>query len=220
MRVMSECWLYKAFHCMTPADKLLYVGISDTPSDRMNQHGRDKWWWHLVDRIEWFKMESREKASSFESSHIASLKPLFNKHQSTLTSGAVLCGCLELIAYTFEHCPLCHSACRYSKVEWDIRFLCTADIGQECDAHCFEVRMSCGSLHSHVQWTQLIPIDVLCHCKTKMPESVLDDLWLMAESNGEVSEDIQELRAPTLAELFSSLRDDSVTPQHLLIEAK
>jgi len=218
--VMAECWLYKAFHCAAPSDKLLYVGISDTPSDRMTQHGRDKWWWHLVDRIEWFKLESRDKAASLESSAIVSLKPLFNKHQSTLTSGAVLCGCLELIAYTFEHCPLCLSACRYSRVAYDIRWLSTADIGEEVDAQCFEVRMSCGSLHPHIQWTQLIPIDVLCHCKTKMPEPVLDGLWVAAESNGEISEDIPELRAPTLAELFCQPLDGNEEPQHQLIEAK
>lgn len=216
---MAECWVYKAFYCAQP-DKLLYVGISDTPSDRMTQHGRDKWWWHLVERIEWFKVDSRETAALIESEIISAEKPLFNKHQSTLTAGAVLCGCLELLEYTFNHCPLCHSACRYSKVDWEIKFLCTADVGGGLDAKCFEVRMQCGAHRHHVEWTQLVPITVLLHCKTKMPKSVLDDLWSKADSNGEISEDIPELRPPTLADLFCSLRESIATHPHLLIEAQ
>lgn len=217
---MAECWLYKAFHCTNASDKLLYVGISDTPSDRMTQHSRDKWWWHLVNRIEWFKQDSRERATSLESSSIVSDKPLFNRHQSTRTSGSVLCGCLELVAYSFEPCPLCLSACRYTPAAWDIRNLCTVDIGERGDAHCFEVRMSCGSLHSQVQWTQLVPISVLCDCETRMPLSVLGNLWAAAQSDGEISEDIPELRAPTLAEMFCQQCDGVHEPQHVLIEAK
>ena len=80
--------------------------------------------------------------------------------------------------------------------------------------------MSCGSGHPHIQWTQLIPIEVLCQCKTKMPESVLDSLWGTAESDGEVSEDIPGLRAPTLVEMFCHPREGSDELQHSLIEAK
>lgn len=201
---MDYCWVYKAFHCSDPADQLLYVGISDTPSERMNQHGRDKWWWHLVDRIEWFRVDSRNAAAKEETWLITHHKPLFNKHQSTLTAGSVLLGCLDLIKSAFHHCPLCHSACRYSIAKWEAKYLCTVDVGEHEEAYCFDVRMQCAAHHDSIEWTQLIPIDVLCECKTRMPQSVLSDLWQAAECNGEVSEDIPELRAPTLADFFVS----------------
>ena len=217
---MGDCWAYKAFHCMKPADKLLYVGISDTPADRMNQHGRDKWWWHLVNRIEWFRFDSRDKAASQESLCIAELQPLFNKHQSTLTARSVLFGCLELLQYSFEHCPLCLSCCRHSVVDWRPKFLCTVDVGEELDAFCFEVRMRCAAFHSPIEWTQLIPIHVLCECKTRMPENVLAELWQSAVTNDDVGEDIPELRPPTLADLVTDCLARQMPEIKLLAEAK
>jgi hypothetical protein len=199
---MSECWLYKAYHCMEPSDKLLYVGISDTPADRMNQHGRDKWWWHLVNRIEWFKTGSRDDTKRLESKCIIEQKPLFNKHESTLTAGAVLCGCLELADHAFRDCPLCVSACRFNRVNWKIKCLCTVDVAEELDAHCFELQMRCEASHPLLVWTHLVPIYSLNLCGPKIPEAVLAGLWSEAVSNGEVGEDIPELRNPTLAEHF------------------
>lgn len=217
---MPECWLYKAFHLLQPTDKLLYVGISESPSDRMAQHGRDKWWWRLVDRIEWTKLDCRERAASLETRLIAEQQPLFNKHQSTLTAGALLFECLGLLQHTFAHCPLCQSACRYSMVQWEAKFLCTVDIGEDFESRCFEVRMKCDANHSPVEWTQFIPIDVLSACQTtQMPEAVLDDLWGTACSNGEVGEDIPHLRPPTLDVLVCGEKSRDSQPGQLLIEA-
>lgn len=217
---MGDCWVYKAYSLHESADRLLYVGISDTPTDRMAQHARDKWWWHLVNRIEWFKVDSREQAASLETKLIATKMPLFNKHQSTRTAGSVLFGCLDLIAYSFEHCPLCHSACRYSRVEWEPQLLCSVDVDEEHTAHCFEVRMRCSAHHPCAEWTQLIPIDALCECRTKMPECVLDELWNAADSNGEVGDDIRELRPPTLDEMFSLAFCGNQSSKQMLIETK
>lgn len=217
---MSECWIYRAFYLLPKADEvLLYVGISDSPSDRMAQHARDKWWWHLVHRIEWGKLSSRQVAAAFESEAIAEERPLFNKHQSILSAGAVLCGCLRLLRECFDHCPLCHSACRFSIADWEIKSLCTVEISDDFTTPCFEVRMKCDANHRPVEWTQLIPIEVLSTCHTKMPEGVLSDLWNEADSNGEVCDDIPELRPQTLAEMFAlDLRADK-SAQKLLVES-
>ncbi|NBW19398.1 MAG: hypothetical protein EBR82_66635 [Caulobacteraceae bacterium] len=208
--VMAECWIYEAFHAASKdeaEDVLLYIGISDSPSDRMTQHARDKWWWHLVDRLAWSKLSSRESAKSVESGLIESRRPLFNKQENTATAGQTLMNCLRLVKDGFIHCPLCHSACKYSEVSWTPKSLCTVDIGEDDLAFCFEVWLSCGRNHAPLEWCQLIPVRVLSECRTKMPEKVLVELWHQADANGEVGDDIPDLRPPTLAEMFSVQHD-------------
>ena len=80
--------------------------------------------------------------------------------------------------------------------------------------------MKCEESHPLVEWTQLIPVEVLSTCHTRMPESVLSELWDEADANGEVCEDIPELRPQTLAEMFVRFSSvDASTPQ-ILIESK
>jgi hypothetical protein len=217
--VMSDCWVYKAFYCTELTRELLYVGISDSPTDRMSQHSSDKWWWHLVNKIEWEKLESRGLAKQTESAAIRDCLPLFNKQESILTSGQTLLGCLRIVQDSFHHCPLCLSGCKYTVVSWQSKSLCKVDVGGEQPAYCFEVWMSCDKNHSPIEWCQLIPVEVLCQCRTKMPERVLADLWIEADSNGEVGDDIPHFRPPTLAELF--LTEDCQQPNNapLLVEA-
>lgn len=216
---MSECWLYKAYRLARDKDVLLYVGISDSPDDRMSQHCRDKWWWHLVEKLEWYKLENRDVAAANEQKLIACDRPLFNKKHSVLTAGEVLLGCLDLISYSFRHCPICHTACLYSEVDWSAKGLCLCDVGEPEDAFCFEVLMSCSSNHTPIEWTQFVPIQVLAECSTRMPEKVLADLWHQADQNGEVSEDIEPLRAPTLVELFA-VRHEVAFAKTALLESK
>jgi hypothetical protein len=216
---MSECWIYKAYHCTDRTRELLYVGISDSPNDRMSQHSSDKWWWHLVNKIDWEKLPTRAIAKRMESAAIRDCLPLFNKQESTLTSGQILLGCLRIIQEGFHHCPLCLSGCKYSVVSWQAKSLCTVDVGEEQQAFCFEVWMSCDKNHSPVEWCQLIPVDVLCHCRTKMPESVLEELWHDADGNGEVGDDIPHFRPPTLTEIFFAANVRGATNTPLLEEA-
>lgn len=199
---MASSWMYKAWCAHEDGDVLLYVGISDSPDERMSQHSKDKWWWHLVSRLDWHKLSSRDRAAEVERATIQSERPLFNKSHSTLTAGEVLCGCVKLISESFQHCPICHTGCKYSKSKWMVRSLCTADVGEKIDACCFEVRMSCSENHEPIEWTQLVPVQTMMQCVTKMPESTLVDLWEKASDNGEVWHDIPELRPQTLLEMF------------------
>jgi hypothetical protein len=219
---MSECWMYEAFHVVDKdksQDVLLYVGISDSPSDRMSQHSRDKWWWHLVDRLDWSKLSSRDFAKQIESKLIELKKPIFNKQESTLTAGQTLMNCLRLVKAGFRHCPLCLSSCKYSEVSWEAKSLCTVDVGEDDLASCFEVWLSCGRNHSPIEWCQLIPVRVLSECRTRMPEDVLAELWRQADLNGEVGDDIPHLRPPTLAEMFCREGHEQVDHAPLLEEA-
>jgi hypothetical protein len=209
---MSECWFYSAWHQANGRSSLLYVGISDSPSDRMCQHERDKWWWHLVNELKWEKFASRHEAKGLETRVIRGHRPIFNKQESELTAGERLLSCLPLIEDSFLHCPICHTACKYSVVEWDAKGLCCVDVDEEEQAFCFEVWMSCTQNHAPVKWCQFIPVHVLTQCKTNMPESVLSDLWNQADANGEVGDDIPPLRPPTLAEMWP-MNEQSSTAQ-------
>jgi hypothetical protein len=205
---MSECWVYKVFHSafasLSQKEVSLYAGISDCPSDRMSQHNSDKWWWHLVDRIEWQKLDCRKLAKRIESSIISEERPVFNKQESTLTAGQRLLSCLRLVEDSFRHCPICFTACRYSPVDWDAKGLCCVDVGEDEEAYCFEVWMSCSHNHSPLEWCQFVPVRILLECRTKMPENVLGELWNEAEANGEVGDDIPHLRPMTLADMFAT----------------
>jgi len=213
---MSECWFYSAWHQSNGRSALLYVGISDSPSDRMGQHEKDKWWWHLVNEMKWEKFDSRHAAKTLETNVIRGHRPIFNKQESELTAGERLLACLQLIQDSFLHCPICHTACKYSVVEWDAKGLCCVDVGEEEQAYCFEVWMSCSQNHASVKWCQFIPIHVLSECRTKMPESVLSELWHQADANGEVGDDIPHLRPLTLAEMWP-LDEQSHTAQLVAI---
>jgi hypothetical protein len=207
---MSECWLYSAWHQSSGKATLLYVGISDSPSDRMCQHEKDKWWWHLVNELKWERFSSRQQAKTLETNVIRGHRPIFNKQESEVTAGERLLSCLRLIEHSFLHCPICHTACRYSAVNWEAKGLCCVDVEQEQEAYCFEVWMSCNRNHAPVEWCQFIPIHVLSECKTQMPENVLSELWHQADDNGEVGDDIPHLRPMTLAEMWP-LVEESVT---------
>lgn len=111
-----ESWIYRLFctRCKGP-ERLLYVGISDSPSCRMANHQSDKWWWWLVDKVEWKKCWDRSAAESQESSAIASEKPLFNKSQSDLCPWERL---RDIVYVLWDHwtnaemhplCPFCDS---------------------------------------------------------------------------------------------------------------
>lgn len=217
----GDCWLYKAYRMgrMPDDDVLLYVGISDSPDERMSQHCKTKWWWHLVQKLEWYRLSGRDTAALNEQRLIAKERPLFNKAHSVVTSAEVLCGCLGFISYSFKHCPLCHTSCMYSEVQFVIKGLCRVDVRESEEAFCFEVLMSCDKNHSPIQWTQFVPIHALAECETRVPEDVLAELWSNADDNGEVGEDIPPLRPQTLMEMFASGGEES-NAKNCLIESK
>jgi DNA-binding GntR family transcriptional regulator/predicted GIY-YIG superfamily endonuclease len=59
-------------------DRLLYVGISNDPPYRLQQHAADKAWWHEVDRhtLEW--VDSRQEALDAERLAISTEHPRYN----------------------------------------------------------------------------------------------------------------------------------------------
>lgn len=58
---------------------LLYVGITNNPSNRFTQHAHDKPWWHAVCRIEIETHPTREEVLEAERLAIQAEKPLHNK---------------------------------------------------------------------------------------------------------------------------------------------
>ncbi len=114
---MSECWVYKAYSTRSyrSEGKLLYVGISDSPSSRMGNHESQKWWWWLVDSITWQKCWDRGEAKAIESDLIAAAHPLFNQSESVLTPWDRMDGILHLLwhhelnLHMHPCCPFCES---------------------------------------------------------------------------------------------------------------
>lgn len=76
-KTSSKIWLYKAFG---NDDSLLYVGITDNPSDRFRRHKSNSVWWTSHNRMELTQLETydREEARKIEEEIIKSESPLFN----------------------------------------------------------------------------------------------------------------------------------------------
>ncbi|WP_405888827.1 GntR family transcriptional regulator [Streptomyces sp. NBC_01136] len=76
-------------------DRLLYVGISNEPKERMKAHAADKPWWGQVETrdFEWF--ETRERAAKAEVDAIRLEQPLHNHAHNTAAVLALLPAALE-----------------------------------------------------------------------------------------------------------------------------
>lgn len=59
-------------------DRLLYVGISHRPFDRLGQHRSGKSWWTQIVRVQMEHHDSRRAAKDAESVAIHTERPLFN----------------------------------------------------------------------------------------------------------------------------------------------
>ncbi len=184
---MSECWLYRAYASIPRKSRyLLYVGISDTPSDRMAQHCSDKWWWSLVDSLGWYRAGSRDQALRWERDEIKTLLPLFNRQQSSLTATDRLMKCGSMaIEYRPVVCPICDTEGQKRTASSKIAGLRFNRAG-EC---CFDFVMSCdgedGFMHEPVKWSMLVNLSLLLNIN--MPIAYIDELWSQAECEGSVS---------------------------------
>jgi len=76
-------------------DRLLYVGISSEPKERMKAHAADKPWWEQVETrdFEWF--ETRERAAKAEVDAIRLEQPLHNHAHNTAAALALLPAALD-----------------------------------------------------------------------------------------------------------------------------
>jgi DNA-binding XRE family transcriptional regulator len=71
----KQTTLYRFFDA---EDRLLYVGISDRPSDRMSGHRRAAAWWDEASRCVMERFDTRAEAERAEGEAIRSEDPLFN----------------------------------------------------------------------------------------------------------------------------------------------
>lgn len=70
-----QAWVYRAFD----ADgDLLYVGMTQRPRTRMQQHRRKADWWGDASRIRFSQYPTRNDALQAERSAIHSEKPVYN----------------------------------------------------------------------------------------------------------------------------------------------
>ncbi|MEU5360255.1 GIY-YIG nuclease family protein [Streptomyces albidoflavus] len=69
-----------ALYCLFSADEaLLYVGITNDPERRWEDHWKHKFWWHLVARKDITWHPTREEAAAQEKEIIVAQKPLYNR---------------------------------------------------------------------------------------------------------------------------------------------
>lgn len=92
--------------------RLLYVGITNNPAVRMNQHRADKPWWDQVATMEMEHHPSREALAEAEREAIRNELPYWNTiHDATTLD--------ERLGALFEACPLAWTALTI-KIKHDI----------------------------------------------------------------------------------------------------
>jgi hypothetical protein len=213
---MSECWLYRAYYALphsrckehpTGRKLLIYVGISDTPSSRMSQHESGKWWWWLVNSIEWTKFDSRDLALLEESKSITNDRPIFNKSQSTLHAIDRINIVLRLLwlhernHYSIIPCPFCES----HGIETFLELPKQPEIfRRHCDDRLvLHFETGCDLHGSEMKWAVHVPALEFLADFGQMPELELESLWCEAAAFARWENRLE--RMATLAEQIESV---------------
>jgi hypothetical protein len=76
--VSEQHFLYRLWDS---ARRLLYVGVTNSPRDRIKEHKAEKPWWYMVDDVTTETFSTREDALRAERVALATESPIFNfKH--------------------------------------------------------------------------------------------------------------------------------------------
>jgi predicted GIY-YIG superfamily endonuclease len=73
--IRPACWLYRLY---AADDTLLYIGISNRPELRLENHQKHKDWWHEVDTYTTDGYMDRREAEAAEVAAIQAERPLYN----------------------------------------------------------------------------------------------------------------------------------------------
>lgn len=212
---MSECWLYQATCLKTDnrTGRLLYVGISDSPSSRMGNHESQKWWWWLVDQVVWIKCYDREDALRRETALITSCRPLFNVSQSTLTGWERLSGVIDML-WNHEENPLSCPACPFCDSHGELEILSQDGNHKVFKRNCddklvIHFETSCDMHAGGFNWAvHVYAFDLLC---TFGKASRSDAESLLSGGYAEAPWENRMERMATLCEMIGSARMKSLT---------
>jgi hypothetical protein len=212
---MSECWLYQATCLKTDNRKgrLLYAGISDSPSCRMGNHESQKWWWWLVDQVVWSKCENREDALRRESSVIETSRPLFNLSQSTLTGWDRLSGAVDVL-WNHEHNTVSNPACPFCDSHGEFEILGQHGCHQlfkrnSDDKLVIHFETSCDMHKSDLNWAVHVHVLDFLAGFGKVPHAEAE--MLLSKGYGDAPWENRMERMPTLCEMLNGTSLKSLT---------
>jgi predicted GIY-YIG superfamily endonuclease len=204
---MSECWLYYMYCDKVPSSKMIYAGITDSPSSRMGNHQSQKWWWWLVDSVQWEKCYTREEAEAKETELIKSARPLFNRSQSDLTGWERFSSTIHLL-WSHSHNPYQHPTCPFCESHGKEEILSPDGPAQlfrrSCDDQLvIHFETSCFMHARHLEWAVHVSAMEFLRQFGKAPHIEAERFW--DEGIGEAPWENRIERMATLSEMVDSV---------------